>query len=62
MVFNGGPFQLYMLTDNLNAAFWPKNSKAVAFQLGLNLNFGCGKRDDFSIINNKKFKKDIDFM
>ena len=62
LAFNGGPFQLYMLTDNLNAAFWPKNSKAIAVQLGINLNFGCGKRDDYSIINNKKFKKDIDFM
>ena len=60
--FNGGPFQLYLLTDNLSATFWPKNTKSVAFQLGLNLHFGCGKRDDFSIINNKKYKKDIDFM
>ncbi|RLD76021.1 MAG: hypothetical protein DRJ10_14265 [Bacteroidetes bacterium] len=62
MAFRGGPFQFYVLTDNLNAAFWPKESKAVAIQLGLNLNFGCGKRDDYSIINNKKFRKDIDFM
>ena len=57
-----GPFQLYMLTDNLNAAFWPKNSRAVALQFGLNLTFGCGKRIDPSIINNKQLKKDIDFM
>lgn len=62
MAFNGGPFQLYVLTDNLNAAFWPKGTRAVGVQLGLNLSFGCGKRDDYSIINNKKFKKDIDFM
>jgi len=62
MAFKGGPFQIYLLTDNLNAAFWPKQSKAVTFQIGLNLNFGCGKRDDYSIINNKKRKKDIDFM
>ncbi len=62
LAFNGGPFQLYVLTDNLNAAFWPKGAKVVGLQVGLNLNFGCGKRDDYSIINNKKMEKDIDFM
>ena len=62
MAVKAGPFQLYMLTDNLNAAFWPKNARAVALQLGLNLSFGCGKRLDPSTINNKQLKKDIDFM
>jgi hypothetical protein len=62
MAVKAGPFQLYMLTDNLNAVFWPKNSRAIALQFGLNLSFGCGKRVDPSIINNKQLKKDIDFM
>ncbi len=58
----GRRFQFYLLTDNLNAAFNVKGTRAVGLQLGLNLNFGCNKRDDYSIINNKKLKKDIDFM
>jgi len=58
----GGPFQFYILTDNLIAAINPKNTRSVGFQLGFNLKFGCGKRDDYSIMNNKKLKKDIDFM
>lgn len=62
MAVKAGPFQVYMLTDNLNAAFWPKSSRAVALQFGLNLSFGCNKRTDPSIINNKQLKKDIDFM
>ncbi|MEN8122472.1 MAG: DUF5723 family protein [Bacteroidota bacterium] len=62
MAIKGGPFQFYLLTDNLNAALWPKGAKTFGIQLGLNLAFGCGKRDDYSIINNKKLKKDIDFM
>ncbi len=62
MAVNAGAFQLYMLTDNLNSALWPKDAKSIAVQVGLNLTFGCGKRDDYSIINNKKLRKDVDFL
>lgn len=62
MAVNAGAFQLYVLTDNLNSALWPKDAKSVAVQVGLNLTFGCGKRDDYSIINNKKLRKDVDFL
>lgn len=57
-----GPVQFYLLTDYLNAAFWPKNSKAAGFQFGLNFYFGCGKRDNFSMLKDKKSQKEIDFM
>jgi hypothetical protein len=62
MAVKAGAFQLYMLTDNLNSALWPKDAKTIAVQVGLNLTFGCGKRDDYSIINNKKLRKDVDFL
>ncbi|MCF6242462.1 MAG: DUF5723 family protein [Bacteroidales bacterium] len=62
MAVNAGAFQIYMLTDNLNSALWPKDAKSLALQLGINLTFGCGKRDDYSIINNKKLRKDVDFL
>jgi hypothetical protein len=52
----------YFVTDYLNSFFWPKNSKSVGFHFGFNMNFGCGKRDNYSMIKNKKPKKDIDFM
>jgi hypothetical protein len=57
-----GPFQFYVVTDNLNVAFQPKDSKVFRVQLGFNFYFGCGKRDNFSMLNNKKPKKDADFM
>ncbi len=52
----------YFVTDYINAAFWPKNTKSVGFHFGFNMNFGCGKRQNYSMINNKKPQKDIDFM
>jgi len=57
-----GPVQFYMLTDYLNAVFWPKNSKAFGMQFGFNFYFGCGKRDNYSTLKNKKSQKEIDFM
>ena len=62
LAFKLGAIQLYMLTDNLNSSLWPKDTKSLAMQFGLNLSFGCGKRDDYSIINNKKLRKDVDFL
>ncbi|MBN1252146.1 MAG: hypothetical protein JXR51_06460 [Bacteroidales bacterium] len=62
LAFKAGPTQFYIVTDNLNAAIWPKASKSINIMLGLNLNLGCGKRDDYSIINNKKSTKEVDFM
>jgi len=62
LAFKLGAFQVYMLTDNLNSSLWPKDAKSVNMQLGLNMRFGCGKRDDYSIINNKKLQKDVDFL
>lgn len=57
-----GPVQFYLLTDYLNAIFWPKNSKAFGMQFGFNFYFGCGKRDNYSTLKNKKSQKEIDFM
>jgi hypothetical protein len=57
-----GGFQLYFISDNLNVAFDPKNAKSARAQLGLNIYFGCGKRDHFSMMKNKTPKKDSDFM
>ena len=62
MAIKAGAFQFYLLTDNLNAALKPKDAQSINLQLGLNLSFGCGKRDDYSILNNKKLRKDVDFL
>jgi len=58
----GGPVQFYFVTDYLNAAFNPKNTKNLGAQFGLNLYFGCGKRENYSMIKNSKPQKDIEFM
>ena len=58
----GGPIQFYLVTDNLNAIIMPKSAKTVNLMFGFNIAIGCGKRDDFSIINNKKTLKEVDFM
>ena len=54
--------QFYLVTDNINAALKPKNAKSFNLMFGFNLSMGCKKRDDFSIINNKKTLKEVDFM
>lgn len=57
-----GPVQFYFVTDNLNFALNYKKAKALAVQFGLNLYFGCGKRQNNSMINDHTPTKDIDFM
>ena len=58
----GGPVQFYFVTDYLTAALQPKSYKNLGIQLGFNLYFGCGKRENYSMIKNNKPQKDIDFM
>lgn len=36
LMFRGGPLQLYLLTDNLDAAFWPHKAKMVNARFGVN--------------------------
>ena len=62
LAVKAGALQIYALADNVNSAFHPKDSQSVAVQFGINFSFGCGKRDDYSIINNKKLNKDVDFL
>ncbi len=57
-----GPMQFYLLTDNIYTALMPKNSKTFCIMTGINMNFGCGRRDNYSMLNNKKSEKEIDFM
>jgi len=57
-----GPMQFYFLSDNFNVAFKPKDAKVLRFQFGINLYFGCGKRDNFSMLKDKKTLKSSDFM
>lgn len=59
---NLGPVQLYMLTDNIYAAFVPKNTKTFGLLAGLNLNFGTSRRDNFSMLNSNYPDKETDFM
>ncbi len=54
--------QFYVLTDNLNVAFKPKDAKVARIQFGINFYFGCGKRENFSMLKDKKPEKSIDFM
>jgi hypothetical protein len=63
LALRAGPVQMYFLTDYLNAPFSGlKNSKTFGAQFGINLYFGCGKRENFSMIKNRKPQKNIDFM
>jgi hypothetical protein len=62
LALNLGPLQFYIVTDNIYTAFMPKNSKLAGIMVGLNLNFGCGKRDNYSMLNNNYPDKKIDFM
>jgi hypothetical protein len=52
LAYRLGPIQLYLVTDNLYTAFMPKNSKVYNFMLGLNMVFGCNKRDNYTMLNN----------
>jgi hypothetical protein len=62
LAMNLGPFQMYVITDNIYTAFMPKNSKSAGIMAGFNLNFGCNKRDNYSMLNNKYPDKAIDYM
>ncbi len=54
--------QFYVLTDNLNVAFKPKDAKVARIQFGFNLYFGCGKRENLPMLKDKKPQKSLDFM
>lgn len=36
LMFRGGPLQLYLLTENMEAAFWPHKTKYVSARMGIN--------------------------
>jgi len=57
-----GPIQWYIASDNIYTAFMPKNSKSLNLMMGLNMVFGCNKRDNFSMLNDKNPDKSTDFM
>lgn len=42
-IFKPGPFQLYLVTDNLASAFAIEKAKAINFRFGMNFVFGNGK-------------------
>ena len=62
MAYRLGIFQMFLITDNIYTAFIPKNSKVANFMFGLNLVFGCNKRDNFSTLDNHYPTKNSDFM
>jgi hypothetical protein len=41
LVLGGAPLQLYVVTDNVSAAFWGHKTSSVNLRFGLNIAFGC---------------------
>jgi len=39
-------FQTYMITDNIFGSIWPQSTRNVNLRMGLNLIFGCKKKED----------------
>ena len=39
-----GPFQFFMLTDNLTGIIWPQYSRNFNFRMGINMRFVCNKK------------------
>ncbi len=56
-VFNGGPFQLYLASDNILSAFQLADADNLAISLGTNLVFG---RRGLKRKKKKKFKKPVE--
>jgi len=45
LALNGGPVQLYIVSDNILGAFYPQNTKNVHLHFGINLTIGRTKND-----------------
>jgi len=45
LALNGGPIQLYVVSDNILGAFFPQNTKNLQLHFGINLTFGRIKKD-----------------
>lgn len=43
--------QFYFVTDNVNAFIWPEATRNVNFRMGVNLLFGCDKKQSSTLIN-----------
>lgn len=43
VVFKPGPFQIYLITDNITGAFALEKAKSINFRFGMNFIFGTGK-------------------
>ncbi len=51
---NAGPFQYYIISDNILGMFQPQNTKYVTLRTGVNLTFGRGGDEDGDGISDKK--------
>jgi len=47
-----GPVQFYAVSDNVIGMIWPLSTKNLNLRFGLNLNFGCGSKED----NKQKYR------
>ncbi len=55
LALNGGPIQLYIVSDNFLGALFPQNAKNIHLRAGINLTFGRSEIDsDKDGIENKK--------
>ena len=43
--------QFYLVTDNVLGFAWPESTRNVNFRLGINLLFGCDKRESSTLVN-----------
>lgn len=64
LVFGNGPFQLYLVSDNIPVnyvretelgLFWPYNSRTMNIRAGINILFGC--KDKNSLYHRLKWRK-----
>jgi hypothetical protein len=44
-------FQFYIVTDNVNGFIWPQAARNVNFRLGINMLFGCDKKQTSTLVN-----------
>jgi Family of unknown function (DUF5723) len=42
LVYNTGPFQVYVVNDNITGMIFPQTARNVNFRFGINWVFGCG--------------------
>jgi len=50
LVLGGAPLQLYLMTDNISAAFWGHKTTSVNFRFGLNIAIGSNLNSRFKDI------------